>query len=116
MAVILISSMYYARSQGSTRAQAEATFHESQELSKALEFFYNDQGRFPSAVEFTESSEKNILKIYTENFPPKQMPSKVCTESFKYERITPKSYKLLVCVPVATNGLLRGWNTLLVAK
>jgi len=116
MAVIFIYTIQHAFSGGRTDAQAEAVFKESQELSKALDFFYNDQGRFPSAFEFTESSDKNILKVYTEHFPPKQVRSQTCTESFRYERMTPKSYKLLVCISARVEGLVRGWNTLLVVK
>lgn len=116
MAVIFIYSMQLAIVRGRIQAQAEATASESQELLKALDFFYNDQGRFPSAFEFTERQDKNILKAYTENFPPKQISSQTCTESFRYERVTQKSYKLLACVPVATSGLMQGWNTFSVAK
>lgn len=116
MAVIFIYSMQLAVARGRIQAKAEAIASESQELLKALDFFYNDQGRFPSAFEFTERQDKNILKAYTENFPPKQISSRTCTESFRYERVTQKSYKLLVCAPVATGDLAQGWNTFSVAK
>lgn len=109
-AVILVFSLWLAIQNGKAEARSKMVVKNFGELEKALKYFYNDQNRFPSTVEFNESSESNILKIYSNNFPPENFVSKQCPQTFVYKQLKPNTYELNFCLERSVPGFKKGWN------
>lgn len=116
MAVIFIYTLQVAYINGKTKSQAETVIRNSSEVVKALDFFYADQGRFPSAHEFLEIPEKNVLTTYMHSFPPRSYDSGTCSQSYKYEYVSAKSYSFSFCISVDSGAYHKGWNKTIVTK
>jgi hypothetical protein len=112
-AVILLWSLYLGISHGRSQAQAESVLQNAAQLKKALNYFYNDQNRFPTAEEFAD---KNVIEKYAQNFPPPEFTTAACAQSFVYKRPTPGSFVLNFCLPASTGGFNSGWNQVTESK
>src|SRR4051812_7858276 len=82
-AVFLLVSLARGAQTGKAQAQAEVTASNAHSLTAAFQSFYQDQDRFPSAVEF---SEPNIMRNYLSAFPPVEFTSSACASAFIYTR------------------------------
>jgi hypothetical protein len=112
-AVILFWTITSAVSSGKNIAQAEIVTSNAQALTKALEYFYNDQERFPTAGEFID---KNSMGTYLSVFPILDIVSETCPQSYLYKRPNSMSYELNFCLPKKQANYNAGWNKFLIKK
>jgi hypothetical protein len=109
MAVILLLATLQGISSGNQVAASQSVSESAQNLQKGIEYFYQNENRFPTAVEFADQA---TMAGYFTNFPPKDLPSKQCSQSYLYKRISDSSYQLSFCLPTSVNNSKKGWNTI----
>jgi hypothetical protein len=109
LAVVLFMVLMWAMNKGKRQAEAELIIQNTQAIQESLEFFFRDQNRYPSALEF---SNLNIMNSYLNPYPPLKLVSKSCNETFVYKRPAPVVYQLNFCLPIATKGFKQGWNVI----
>ena len=109
VAAILLLSVFSGYSKGKISAQSFAVAQTAIETSKALQNFYSDQDRYPSAVEF-ENSE--IMLKYLSGFPLPDFPTASCTRSFDYKRSDAQNFQLSFCLPSGSGIYKAGWNSI----
>lgn len=108
-AVILFFSLLWGISAGQQLAQAGLVAANANSIARGLQFFYQDQNRFPTAIEFQN---RNIMLGYFNNFPPMEFISSGCPGSFIYKRTSSQKFQLDFCLPKAFQNFSRGWNVL----
>ena len=108
MAVILFSVIAWGRSNGEKQEQSLFLVQTAQSLQQGLGYFFHDQGRFPTASEF---SNRQIMSSYLTT-TPLNIPSGSCTSSFKYQQLSASKYRLDFCLPASSGSFNSGWNTL----
>lgn len=113
VAVILLWAIAAGWSKGQKLAASEQVIANADQLIKGFEFFYNDQDRYPTAVEFSNQA---IMSIYFNTFPPKVFAGGPCTESYSYKRNSASEYLLGFCLPTAAGGYQQGWNQLIQSR
>jgi len=107
-AVILLFGVLRGIASGQAQAQSFVLAANAQSLAKGLIYFYSDQERFPSAVEYQDN--RQIMLSYFSDFPPANLPSSECQQSFIYQRPTVNTFQLSFCLPQALNSFSSGWN------
>lgn len=113
MAVLLFIAIFRGASVGKDVAQANAIIGTAKNIVVALDYFYNDQNRYPNVSEF---SEQNIMLNYLNVFPVPNFVSTVCQESFDYKKDNATKVSLNFCLPKASGAYGQGWNTLSLSK
>lgn len=108
-AVILLLGLFWGINAGKQISQAQIILQTEQNTVTALQSFYNDQNRYPSATEFAD---QNTMLNYLTNFPLPDFSSNICSQSFLYQRISADSFKLSFCLPAADGPYLKGWNSI----
>lgn len=109
VAVILLWSIGAGWSNGRKLAASEQVITNADQLTRGFEYFYNDQDRYPTALEFGSEA---IMSMYFKTFPPAVLAGGSCTESFSYKRNSANEYLLGFCLPAAAGGYQQGWNQL----
>ena len=108
-AVILFLAIIKGLGAGQQAAEAQVEIQTAKNLASGFQYFYGDQNRFPSAVEFADSS---VMAAYFNNFPPANFISANCNENFVYKNISDKNFQLDFCLPTAVGGYQAGWNVI----
>lgn len=108
-AAVLLLAVFWGMSKGQTLAQAQTVLAAAQNAQQALQLFYRDQDRYPTAVEF---SDKATMLNYFSEYPLPELPSKTCPQSFNYTRVDFSHATLSFCLPAATGGENFGWNSI----
>lgn len=106
-AVVLLLAIVWGINNGKKIAQAKIIIQTSKNAVSALQYFYQDQNRYPTAVEFAD---QNLMLNYMSNFPLPDYPSSNCSQSFVYKRADAATYQLSFCLPTAEGGYQAGWN------
>ena len=106
-AVILFLAMAKGLASGRQGAEAETEVETAKNLASGFGYFYSDQNRFPTAVEFADSS---VMSWYFNNFPPVAFTSSNCSQNFIYKRISSNNFQLDFCLAAAVSGYQSGWN------
>ncbi len=107
-AVILLVGVLMGVGEGKKLAQSAVLAGNSAAVVKGLHYFYQDQGRFPTAMEFLDN--RNLMLNYFTVFPMKVIPVAGCSENFAYQRPTQQTFKLGFCLPVPWSAFHAGWN------
>ncbi len=105
--IVFLSILVGAWHNGQARSQSALILQSADELEQGLSFFYSDQNRYPTAIEFASPQ---IMGIYLIPYPPAEFVTKFCSRSFVYQNASPKFYRLSVCLPKARGNALTGWN------
>lgn len=113
VAVLLFVAIFQGAKAGKDTAQADAIIEAAQNLSAGLEYFYNDQDRFPNVLEY---GDQNIMLNYFNVFPVPSFVSSFCRESFVYKKNTSSGVSLSFCLPKEAGGYQKGWNILNFSK
>jgi type II secretory pathway pseudopilin PulG len=113
MVVFLLLSIVLTWNSGKNSAQSRLVLTNASGLQKALDYFYSDQDRFPTAQEFAD---RNIMINYANLFPPVNFVSKSCSQSFVYKRASKNNYSLSFCLPKKEGNLKQGWNQVTINK
>lgn len=104
---VLAFTAFSGLNAGKRRVQANLVEHNAQSLQQGLKYFYQDEDRYPSANEFQD---KNLMLNYFNLYPPLDITSKNCEQSFLYKRLSSQNYQLLFCLPEGAAGFRSGWN------
>lgn len=107
VAVILLLSLSFGYDNGRMYAQSEVVKHNVQSLSAGLEYFFQDQERYPTALEFADQPQ---MAAYFDSFPPENFTGSQCSESFIYKRPDISSYQLNYCLLKSFGGESAGWH------
>lgn len=113
VAVILLYVTYSGIRSGNLDAKSEVVLANAKTLAEGINYFYEDQDRFPSDEEFLDF---DIMSSYIEGYPPVkiwggQCLSKERNDSYSYFSLNEKSYELSFCLPSAIEGYKAGNNT-----
>jgi type II secretory pathway pseudopilin PulG len=111
--VFLLLSIVLAWNSGKNLAQSKLVVTNVSGLQKALDNFYDDQDRFPTAQEFAD---RNIMINYANLFPSVDFVSKSCSQSFVYKRTSKNNYILSFCLPKKEDGFKQGWSQVTINK
>jgi hypothetical protein len=79
---ICLLTIFFAFNSGKNRAQSKYVSQNAESLASGLDYFFQDQGRFPTAVEF---SNPNIMRDYYSAYPVEDLVSKACPQCFLYQ-------------------------------
>lgn len=109
MAVILLMCLRLGYGSGQRLAEAEVVALNARAVAGGLEFFYNDNARFPTAAEFADTK---VMGTYLTGFPPVGFVSGTCDQSYQYRRLRAGSHELYFCLPKGIEGFRQGWNTI----
>lgn len=107
VAVILLWTCSSGWSKGRKIAEAEQVLANADAVVKGLDYFYNDQDRYPTAVEFSSDD----MAQYFSSFPLHNFSSSECPETFSYKRNSATEYILGFCLPIESAGFVQGWNS-----
>ena len=107
VAVVLLYSLIYGYSAGGLKAQSSFAAAQAPEITKALNYFYNDFDRYPTTDEFFD---QKIMATYFTAFPLVQIPGGSCSQTFAYRQLKSNAYQLGVCIAAALSGWQAGWN------
>jgi hypothetical protein len=118
IAVILLAaifgfSLFKGLAAGKNNSHSEYIFSVQQEILKGLDYFYEDQNRFPSQEEFLNSE---IMLRYFSVMPGSISNSSICPQNFIYKKINSSSYQLDYCLDSDINTLSKGWRTEVINK
>ncbi|HYV33435.1 MAG TPA: hypothetical protein VE973_01120 [Candidatus Limnocylindria bacterium] len=113
VAVILFLAIFLGISSGKTSAQSQTVVKAAQNLAQGLKYFYQDQSRYPTLLEF---SDKNIMLSYFSSFPPQDFVSGNCPQSFIYKIIGVSITQLDYCLPKGSGQYAAGWNKIIVQQ
>ncbi|HMQ02211.1 MAG TPA: hypothetical protein PKD79_04080, partial [Candidatus Doudnabacteria bacterium] len=94
---------------GQRSAQSRQVVKDVSAITQALEYFYQDQNRYPAIGEFED---QNVMRQYLSNFPPQEFTSGVCPQSFGYANTFRNDYELRFCLSKGVRGYQAGWNVI----
>jgi hypothetical protein len=104
---IFCLTIFFGVKFGIEEAQSRTVIMTALELEKSIDYFFQDNNRYPSNLEFAA---QNGLGSYIIPFPPKQFATGSCAESYAYTNAQKNSYELRFCLPRSIKGLPEGWQ------
>jgi hypothetical protein len=111
VAALFVVSLFWGVSRGKSNAISEGVYKQVEQLVTGLDYFYQDQNRFPTVEELTAES---IALTYFSSIPNDTALSKNCERSFFYTRLSFTGYQLNFCLASDSGEYKKGWNTLTV--
>lgn len=108
---VLITSLavWQGYVRGQKAAQGRQIAKDVKAIRQALEYFYNDQNRYPSNDEFAD---QNIMRLYASGYPPQEFSSNSCPKNYDYSNLFRNDYELRFCLPLGVKGYQTGWNVI----
>ncbi len=110
---ILIGCVFIGFNKGLALSRSIVTFENAKQLKIAVNYFYNDNNRYPTVSEFSDGA---VMNSYLKNFPSQLPASAACAQGFAYKQISPNSYQLNFCLDSGTQGYGKGWNGVVESK
>lgn len=109
LALVFFILILFGLGNGQKKAQADLVINQVNQLTKALDFFYGDYNRFPTADEF---SGQTAMAAYLSRYPQSgDVSAANCpAQAITYSRPTLNNYQLGFCLAAAESGYLKGWN------
>ncbi|TSC66429.1 MAG: hypothetical protein G01um101477_86 [Candidatus Doudnabacteria bacterium Gr01-1014_77] len=108
-ALILIWGIF----SGLALGKAKSTYRQVDNINTALQYYYKDQDRYPTADQF--NNQKILVPYYMQSMPtPESAGSGACSniKDFVYSQKTPKTFSLQFCMNAKANGLSGGVHIL----
>ncbi len=109
MAVFFFFALVWGGFKGYDQAKAKTIVTNSQTLMEGLQYFYNDQNRYPTLQEFADN---NLMLNYFNPFPARPILSSGCSQNLIYKTTSYQSYELDFCLPGKQDKFQKGWNKL----
>ena|SRR3989338_1035039 len=109
--IIVIVFVFSVRSgfrAGRNIAQTKDTVHSAQIVLEGLDLFYQDQSRFPSTLEFSDTKK---MASYFNYFPPVSYVSTVCPTGLTYKTDNQKNFALTFCLSRSNTSFVQKYNT-----
>lgn len=107
VAVILLWSIGSGYNNGRLYAQSRVVDKNALTLKQGLEYFFQDQDRYPTPLEF--QNEQLMLKYFFP-FPPVEFKSAQCPQSYVYKRLSLREYQLNFCLLKNVGEFKAGWQ------
>lgn len=108
LGVSFLFLIFFGISNGKKQAQSILVLSQVSEEILALNYFYDDNNRYPSGDEFARPE---VMQNYLNKIPKSSdIQNSSCPETLKYLRPRPESYELSFCLPKAHGGYKLGWN------
>jgi hypothetical protein len=113
VAVILFYGVYRGISKGSLAAKSEVVLANARALTVGLDYFYQDQNRYPSQAEFANT---NLMLAYITGYPPVTISDGACAGSrlssgnYDYHSLDFRGYQLNFCLPASVEKFPAGLN------
>jgi hypothetical protein len=105
--LIALLSVRGAWHNGQARAKSMVTLADAAQVNTALGYFFSDQGRYPSTLEF---SSQDSFGVYLNPFPPRQLTASECPSTLQYRNPNSSQYALYACLAKSANGRPAGWS------
>lgn len=106
--LVFLTSLFGFRA-GRDLAKSTATLNTVHATLKGFDYFFDDQDRYPSSVEFEDP---NTLGVYLSTIPVPEFPSKQCPITTAYDTFDERSFTLSYCLPRAIANEVAGIHTL----
>lgn len=130
LTVLAILGILWTFNNGKQAGQSRQVIKDGRAIQQALEYFYQDQNRYPSTDEFLD---QNLMRQYLSNFPPQQFVSSICPAPVDFSKTTSldsastntklanfvyvnnfrNDYELRLCLPKGVQGYRAGWNKII---
>lgn len=107
-AALLFWTIYVGFKDGRDIAQSTVTAKNTMAVLRGMSYFMQDQSRFPSRSEFTDSV---LMKRYFNEFPPRSFLGKKCTMESEYKTDNFKDFSYTFCIPRSSEPYNQGTNT-----
>lgn len=107
LVILLALGLWWAVRAGIRSGQSATILKNVAALNTGLGYFFADQNRYPTALEFQD---KNIMLNYVSPFPPENLASGLCQETYRYSSPTARTFELAFCLPTGKEGFAAGWN------
>lgn len=105
--LVLLVVIHLGASSGKKRSFSESMAAMSLEHVKALDFFFQDNARFPTADEFAGES---FVNRYFNREPQPLTPVGECPGEVIYTRPSFNAYQLNFCLETQVGEYKEGWN------
>lgn len=130
LTLLAILGIFWTFNNGKRAGQSRQVIKDGRAIQQALEYFYQDQNRYPSSDEFLD---QNLMRQYLSDFPPQQFVSNICVAdsrapksssadpdsgniglvNFVYVNNFRNDYELRLCLPKGVQGHPAGWNKII---
>lgn len=104
----LVLCIWYGYKAGFAIAQTRFISLNTRALQKGLDYFYQDQNRYPTEAEFKNTE---LMKRYFVNFPVPNETIASCGPSITYASYRQLSFTLDFCIPRSTGNFIKGKNS-----
>jgi hypothetical protein len=95
---------------GRDLARSRATVERAESLKMGLAYFYSDQDRYPSELEYLDGEK---MKVYLSGFPGKVFTHKKwCQDEPRFSSRGGSAFKYEFCLARGWQGLGRGWHSI----
>lgn len=113
LTAFLFLAVFLGIKNGQIKAQTELLVFNFKEVQKGIEFFKQDQGRYPTQFEFSETK---IMLNYFSLYPLPEMLNNICLENWQYKIYSPSTVEISVCLPDNLQTFKKGWNVQKISK
>jgi choline-glycine betaine transporter len=107
--ILFVITVLFGVRSGVRRAQSYAVLDTVAQVKQAVDYFYSDNNRYPSAVEFNAASS---MGTYLQPFPAHEFRSAGCQQSITYRYTNQQQYQLDYCIPSDVQDSTAGTHTL----
>lgn len=108
LAIVGFVLVFFGILNGKKQAKSALILNWVSEETLALEYFYSDNNRFPTADEFARPE---VMENYYVKAPEEvNIQTEQCPEILRYTRPRPENYELYFCLPRAQEGYNLGLN------
>lgn len=105
--IFFVLTVYWGWGAGKNIAISRHTVSTVTTLDAGLRYFWDDQGRFPSTAEFSNTE---VMRKYFDHFPPQELTAKLCPKTYAYNTNAGKTYEVIFCIPRAVGSFSAGTN------
>ncbi len=107
LGLVLVLGVWWMGLSGVRAGKSNAIIKNASMLKQGVQYFFNDQNRYPTALEFQD---RNLMLNYFSAFPPQAITGGPCSQTYNYTSATAKTFVLEFCLPRAAAGFAAGWN------
>ncbi|MBL8029790.1 MAG: hypothetical protein JNN11_00915 [Candidatus Doudnabacteria bacterium] len=114
LALLVVLLSLWGLGAGKKQAYSKTLVENVKAVVLALDFFYNDNNRFPTADEFLN---REIMQSYFSNYPVfEEWSQGACSPAFSYSRPAANNYKVDFCLVTQVGEYKSGWNQIIKEK
>ncbi len=110
--ILFVLAVVFGIFSGVAQGKDRATYENVETLNNALQYYFSDQDRYPTAAQFND--QLILLPLYMSAMPEPKNASGLCEDykKFEYAQKNSKSFELKFCLRKGTKGLSKGSHVL----